>query len=82
MHQSITTSFKHGERGARINVKTSGGARMSVPYDHALDALDNHRAAARAMIERMKWGGKWAAGTADKSGRYVFVDTSAPGSWL
>ena len=41
-------------KGSRIQAKCEGGS-IYVGYDHALDIEDNHRAACRALIKKLKW---------------------------
>lgn len=54
--QAIRTRY-HGPtntRGSRISAQCAAG-RLSVPYAHALDLTDNHRAAADALIAKLDW---------------------------
>ena len=56
MFQAIVTKY-HGPtntRGSRISAKAEAG-RISVSYDHALNASENHRAAAQALADKMGW---------------------------
>lgn len=56
MLQAIVTKY-HGPtnyRGSRISAKAEAG-RVSLPYDHALDAGDNHKKAAQALADRYGW---------------------------
>lgn len=69
-------------RGSRVQAKLLGsGKRLTLPWDHALDSLDNHAAAARALwrkvdtaglpepcTENLSWAGSSVAG-----GGYVFM---------
>lgn len=82
MNQTIRTRFSHRENGPKINVTASNGQKMSVPYDHALDSVENHRAAVRAFLKRHGWANTWAGGEAPGGKGYIFVDTSAPGARL
>ena len=47
---TITTTYSGptDTRGSRIIAK-GAGRQLSVPYDYALDAVDNHAAAAQAL---------------------------------
>ena len=60
-------------RGSRVKAVTSyGGTSVTMSWDHALDAFDNHKAAAMALIEKLEWSGsRYCAGSADD--HYVFV---------
>lgn len=46
--------------------------RISLPYDHELDAVDNHEAAAAALCTKMGWTGELRSGCIDM-GVYVHV---------
>ena len=47
---------------------------VTVSYDHALSAEQNHEAAAAALLRRMKWVGQWVSGSTPTG--YVFVRIS------
>jgi hypothetical protein len=54
--KAIQTTF-HGPtdtRGSRITA-TAGSNRVTLSYDHALDADENHDAAALALCEKLGW---------------------------
>ena len=72
MRQAITTTYKGptDHRGARIIARADAGS-ITVPYDHALNAPENHTAAAEALAQKLKWDGVWCGGGV-KAG-YVFV---------
>jgi hypothetical protein len=56
MFQAIVTKY-HGPtnyKGSRISARAEAG-RIVVPYDHALNISDNHKAAAQALAERLGW---------------------------
>lgn len=81
MRQAITTRYAGptSSRGARILVRAEAG-RMSVPYDHALSATQNHVAAAKAFAEKkVRWGGTWYGGAMPDGRGYVFVDVTTYG---
>jgi hypothetical protein len=59
-------------RGARVVVKAQAG-RVVVSWDHALDVMENHRAAARAFATRYGWAGTWRGGASSDGRGYVFV---------
>lgn len=49
---TITTTYRGPTNncGSRITAKAAGrGLQVSVPYDYALDAFNNHAAAAQAL---------------------------------
>jgi uncharacterized protein (DUF1501 family) len=58
-------------RGSRIKATTLGNnvQSVTVAYDHALNAWDNHRAAAETLIQKLGWldtsfyGGETAHGS-------------------
>ena len=78
MTQAIITKY-HGPtntRGSRISAACWGG-KVSVSYDHGLNATENHEAAAGALIVKMGWSGQWTGGgTPDERG-YAFVKVAA-----
>jgi hypothetical protein len=45
-----------------------------MPYDHALNAEDNHRAAALLLQTKYGWQGTFAQGGNAKGDGYVFVN--------
>lgn len=68
--QSIITKYlpATNTRAARIKAQASGwGDGRSIPamtfsYDYALEAEDNHRRAAHALADKLKWSGTWHEG--------------------
>jgi hypothetical protein len=80
MRQAITT--KHlpatNHRGSRIKASCEAGT-ITVSWDYALDAQDNHKAAALALIQKLGWSGlaggsDWYGGSPGKNAKgYVFV---------
>lgn len=42
-------------RGSRVKATTGSGASITIPWDHELDADQNHAAAAMALITH-RWG--------------------------
>ena len=54
--QAITTKYlaPTNSRGARIKATAEAGS-VTVPYDHALNAFDNHHAAAVALANKFGW---------------------------
>jgi hypothetical protein len=76
MYQAIETRYAGptNHRGARIIVRAQAG-RMTVSWDHALNAEQNHLAAARAFAKKWGWGGRWRGGANATNTGYVFVCT-------
>lgn len=79
MRQAIVTKYlgPTNHRGARVKASCHSTSRV-YPWEDALDANDNHTAAARALAQALGWLGQgWTlAGGAmpDGSGNcYVFV---------
>jgi hypothetical protein len=76
--QAIHTKTLHptNNRGTRVKAYTSTGFQVIVPWDYALDTLENHYKAAQAMVD--KRGLDWDVSTmaygdsADNRG-YSFV---------
>ena len=74
--QAIETKFIRATdiTGERIKATAFGGS-VTVGYDYALDAQENHRAAADALIAKMGWNGTYAqGGNAKGDGGYYFVN--------
>jgi hypothetical protein len=77
MRQSIVTYFigPTNVKGPRIKAKASGGSSVTLSWDHAMDIAGNHRAAAKALAEKLDWSGEFVAGGMADGAR-VFVDCS------
>ena len=58
-------------RGSRIKASDLDGNNITITYSSNLDIEDAHAEAARALIDKMGWGGRWIAGALDAG--YVFV---------
>jgi hypothetical protein len=61
--QTIRTRY-HGPsnaKGSRYSAECEGG-RIYVPANYALDAAENHKAAAQALLTKMRWPGEYAGG--------------------
>jgi hypothetical protein len=56
MRQAIITRYAGptDHRGARVIARCDAG-RVTVPWDHAMDTLSNHEAAAFALAVKLKW---------------------------
>lgn len=63
MPQAIRTHYlpPTNYRGARI-VATAQAGRKLIAWDHELDPVANHRAAAQRYAKHFDWRGKWAGG--------------------
>lgn len=83
MRQAITTTYKGptDHRGARIIARADAGS-ITVPYDHALDALENHTAAAEALAQKLKWDGVWCGGGTRAGYVYVLMPDDISKGWL
>jgi hypothetical protein len=77
-------------KGSRVKATTLGNNVQSITlsYDHALNAWDNHRAAAEALIDKLGWwdtsfyGGSTAHGSmwvADTGRGHSLVRLISPG---
>ena len=73
--QAIETRYlgPTNTKGARIKAIAWAGS-IIVPYDHALNYEDAHKAAADALIAKMGWAGKFAQGGNVKGDGYYFVN--------
>lgn len=60
-------------KGGRIKATAWAGS-VTVPYDHALNVEDNHRAAAGALLAKLGWQGTYAQGGDAKGEGYYFVN--------
>lgn len=69
------TNYKPG----RVKARQSGGpATVTLSYDHALDADDNHKAAAGALALKLGWSGAFIEGSLSNSENvYVFATGDA-----
>lgn len=79
--QAITTKYlgPTNYNGSRIKAKCYGGS-ITIPLDYSLDTDQAHAKAAKALAEKMGWGGHWfEGGTADGTGNvYVSLDGTFP----
>lgn len=79
MRQSIATKY-HGPgsvRGSRVSATASGGERITLGWDDALGADENHIVAAATLIQKMKWRGRWVPGATPTGCVFVHVDDDA-----
>lgn len=74
-HEAIVTKYigPTGYNGPRIKA-TSGTHSVVIPYSHELNSPGPHDEAARAIIEKHKWWGRWARGALKNRYVYVWVD--------
>jgi len=78
--QAITTRYfgPTNVRGSRVKATCQAGS-VTLHWDDALNADDNHLAAARALAAKFKWTGKWhAGGLPDGSYAFVCSDIGGP----
>ena len=73
--QAIETKYlpATNNRGSRIKAMAWAGS-VTVPYDYALDADGNHKAAADALIAKYNWQGTFAQGGNAKGNGFYFVN--------
>jgi len=80
MRQAIVTKYlgPTDYRGSRVKATAQAGS-MTVPWDHALDPAENHRAAAFALAKRLGWARDpswrtdWHGGALPNDTGYAFV---------
>ena len=73
-YQAIVTKYygPGNVKGSRIKATASGGS-VTVHLDHSLNIENNHAAAAKALAEKMGWGGCWYMGGLPNDTGYAFV---------
>jgi hypothetical protein len=76
MYQAIQTKYfgPSDVRGARVKAYADAKS-IILSWDHALNAEQNHIAAARALARKLDWKGVWSGG-GKKEGGYAFVQAS------
>ena len=74
MRQAIQTRYfgPGNVRGSRIKAFAEAGS-VTVSYDYALNASENHLAAAKALASKLQWDGTWVGGALPNSSGYAFV---------
>lgn len=61
-------------RGSRYTAKAEGNPSLTLSYNHALGADENAKAAAVALVKRMKWNCGVVGGTLPNGDRcYVLI---------
>lgn len=77
MRQAITTKYigPTNHRGARVKASCQSGSIM-VPWDHALNSEENHRAAMWELAKTFRYqeGGEWVGGGVSSGYVFVFVE--------
>lgn len=78
--QAIRTYFigPTNYRGSRVKAVAAAGS-ITLPWDHALNPLGNHRAAAKALAEQYDWPGRWTPGDI-ADGSTIWVNLAWTGS--
>lgn len=74
--KAIKTKF-HGPgnvRGSRVSATDEDGNRIVLGWNHALNALENHRGAAYALRDKMQWKGELITGSLSDCYVHVFVE--------
>jgi hypothetical protein len=73
--QAIETKYlgATNAKGGRIKATAWAGS-ITLPYDYALDAQENHEKAATMLRRKLNWGGKYAQGANVKGNGYYFVN--------
>ena len=61
-------------RGSRIKATDSDGNNLVQGYDSALNSDDNHKAAAKALRDKMGWKGRMIGGWVGNEMAFVFED--------
>lgn len=74
MPQAIITKYVSptNTKGSRIKATAAVGS-VTVSYDYALNAEQNHLAAAKALATKYEWRGVWTGGGMPDSSGYCFV---------
>lgn len=76
VRKAIKTTFcgPTDRRGSRIRASDTDGNYCYLPWEHALDAIGNHRMAAKMLARRMKWDGKLITGGLKDCYVHVFTE--------
>lgn len=65
-------------RGARIVARGPAGTRRTISYPHELHHAERHRAACRALAEKMGWTGRVHEGIADDNSHIFLFESNDP----
>ena len=81
MRQSIITRYigPTRVRGPRVSATSSGGKRIAIEWDDALNSDQNHSAAACALASKLGWSGVWHGGSLGDRAGCVFVQPDGDG---
>lgn len=62
--QAIETKFisPGNVRGSRVKAVADNGGSVTLGWNHAIDPIENHRAGALALSEKLGWNGKLIGG--------------------
>lgn len=60
--------------GSRIVAKSASGHRIMLDWDDALNTDENHRAAAKALANKLGWTNRLITGALSDSYVHVFID--------
>lgn len=73
MRQAIETKYiaPTNHKGTRVKAVTGSGLTLTVGWDYALSDVENHRAAAVKLCEKLKWPTDLIGGSTVKG--FVFV---------
>lgn len=63
-------------KGSRVKATEPDGKSVTLSWEHGLNSMQNHQAAAVALCRKMKWGGTLATGELKSSYVHVFVATA------
>ena len=76
MFQAIQTKYlgPSNTRGSRVKAWSQAGS-ITLVWDYALNADENHRTAARMLARKLDWKGVWSGGGLPDQG-YAFVQAS------
>lgn len=78
--QAIVTRTRGVTNSRPMRVQAKCSARsISVPWDHALNPEDNHKAAAMELARKMCWDGEWHGGGLPEGNKDEFVFVLADG---
>ena len=75
--QTIITKY-HGptdRKVSRVSATSESGERVMLSWDYALNNDENHKAAARALCDKLGWHGTFQGGNIKKQGMaFCFID--------
>jgi hypothetical protein len=73
--QAIETKFIKATDTKPSRIKaTAWAGSITISYDHALSTSGSHKAAANALIAKLRWTGTFAQGANVKGDGYYFVN--------